>query len=169
MHFINDPPRNILRSLVNIHAGDITGYVRLCNTHDDAITGNWSLLWLNLNSMVNCNTMNTKLLFFIISVQTLCFRFYSHDELFILNEPSCFEPLLRLKFIPDYKRNSYTQYMLKKWPAYSLTPGSTWIFLSCIIFTRIRTKMEYLYNIWTGISPSWHFSLNKAENRARVL
>ena len=117
--FINDLPKNTLKSLVNIYADDTTVYGSTSETADDQSLAEhlsadlenvveWGKTWL-----VSFNSRKTKLISFHHHHSDLSFH-PVHMDSTVLNEAPCLEKLLGLKLTPDLKWNDYITSIAKE-------------------------------------------------------
>ena len=177
--FINDLPKHIINSLVDIYADDTTLYRCTSTDVDDVKAASdlssdleqivqWGKDWF-----VTFNASKTKLVTFHHKKNDPSFNLVHMDSSF-LEEAPCLERLLGLKLTPDLKWNSYilsvametgkmvgSFFRSKKY----LTPAA----ILYLYKSQIRPKMEYCCHIWSGASKSSLSSLDKVQRRLRRL
>ena len=117
--FINDLPKNTLKSLVNIYADDTTVYGSTSETADDQSLAEhlsadlenvveWGKTWL-----VSFNSRKTKLISFHHHHSDPSVHPVDMDST-AFNEAPCLEKLLGLKLTPDLKWNDYITSIAKE-------------------------------------------------------
>ena len=177
--FINDLPADVLKSFINIFADDTTiyGFTSKDLNHQDLadnISGDlsgvvqWGKRWL-----VSFNAQKTKLVSFNRRRNAPDLPPVSMDGV-DLDESSCLDKLLGLKFSSDLKWNAYIASIAKDAARMvgSFYRSRKYLTPSALLYlykSQIRLKMEYCCHLWAGCSQHALSSLDKIQNRMRGL
>ena len=177
--FINDLPDNVLRSFISIFAEDTTIYgftskdlnhQHLANNLSEDLSRivQWGKRWL-----ISFNALKTKLVSFKRHQNAPDLPSISMDGV-DLQESSCQDKLLGLKFASDFKCNAYVACVAKEAARMVgsfyrsrkyLTPNA----LFYLYKSQIRLRMEYCCHLWAGCSQHVLSSLDRIQSRMRGL